>query len=416
VATTLPSGGPPPPAGFNPISKEFLDDPQRWLREARRGAPVFFAPDFGFWAITRFDDIDRVLTDHETFSSASLAMVPVPDEYADKVPPGFFATGALVSQDPPTHTSRRKLINKGFVRSRMAAMEQPIEALCHELIDGFAGGGHADLMTQYCYEVSLRSIVHLMGMPTDDLPLLRQLADDQGAVVSDTIKPMEHGERLERWERIVRARDYLARVAEERRERPGDDLVSTMVTAVGADGNPALTPGEAVTHLTELIFAGTDTTANLMSQMVRLLQEHPDQLAELKADASLWPQAIEEGLRVRSAANGIFRITTRDVEVAGVTIPARSICWVAITSAGHDAARFSEPERFDIHRANAADHIAFGKGRHFCMGAPLTRVEAPIGLRVLYERIPDLTVVAGQVYEYDPVLAAVILKRLQVTW
>jgi cytochrome P450 len=404
------------PAGFNPVSQEFLDDPQRWLRVARREQPVFQVPGFGFWAVTRYEDIDRALGDFKTFSSAAIAYVPVPDEYADRVPAGFFATGALVSQDPPQHTPRRKLINQGFARSRMAAMEAPIEAICHGLIDTFEADGSADLMTQYCYEVSLRSIVELMGLPTDDLPTLRQLADDQGAVVSDTIKPMEQEERLERWARIVAARDYLCDIAERRRADPGDDLISLMVSATDADGAPVLTSEQAVTHLTELVFAGTDTTANLMGAMVRLFSEHPDQLAAVRADPALWPAAVEEGLRVRSAANGIFRITTTDVEVSGVTIPAQSIVWLAIASAGHDEDVFADAERFDVHRADASKHISFGKGRHFCMGAPLTRVEAPIGLRVLYERLPDLQVVAGQDYVYDPVLVAVILKRLQVTF
>jgi cytochrome P450 len=189
-----------------------------------------------------------------------------------------------------------------------------------------------------------------------------------------------------------------------------------MVSATDADGEPVLSTEQAVTHLTELVFAGTDTTANLMASLVRLLDQHPDQLALLREDPSLWPGAIEEGLRVRSAANGIFRITTRDVDVAGVTFPAGSVCWLSIASAGQDAERYDDPSRFDIRRADNATHLSFGKGRHFCMGAPLTRVEAPIGLRVLYERLPDLTVVPDQTFRYDPILAAVVLEGLQVTW
>lgn len=377
---------------------------------------MFFSPEFGFWAITRYADIDRILSDHETFSSNSLAQVPVPDEYADKVPPGFFATGALVSQDPPRHTARRKLINRGFTRGKMTGMAQPIERICHTLIDGFEAEGRADLMARYCYEVSLRSIVALMGLPTDDLPRLRQLADDQGAVVSDQIKPMEHSERLERWERIVAARAYLAAIAEERRACPAGDLISTMGEATDEHGAPALTTDQIVTHLTELVFAGTDTTSNLMGALVRLLDAHPDVLAEVKAEPGLWPDAVEEALRIRSAAVGLFRITTRDVEVSGVTIPKGQIVWVGVTSAGHDENVFRAASRFDIHRSNAADHISFGKGRHFCLGAPLTRVEAPIAMRILYERLPDLAVVAEQNFEYDPVLVAVILKHLEVTW
>jgi cytochrome P450 len=407
---------PAPPDGFDLVGQAFLDNPRDWFRLARDQTPVFYSPQFGFWGLTRYEDVERALRDWETFSSASIAAVPVPDQFADRVPPGFFATGALISQDPPKHTARRKLINKGFARSRMASMVEPIERICNDLIDQFVDRGSCDLMGEYCYEVSLRSIVHLMGLPTDDLPLLRQLADDQGAVVSDVIKPMEEAERNERWERIVRARDYLTEVAQARRLQPGDDMVSTMMTAEGEDGNPALTAEQAVTHLTELIFAGTDTTANLMAFLVRLLDENQDQLRELKADPELWGRAVEEGLRVRSATNGLFRVTTRDAEVAGVTIPAGSVVWLGVASAGLDERVFDEPERFDIHRPNVSDHISFGKGRHFCIGSPLTRVEAPIGMRVLYERIPEIHVVAGQKIEYDPVLVAVITKRLLVEW
>jgi cytochrome P450 len=271
-------------------------------------------------------------------------------------------------------------------------------------------------MTQYCYEVSLRSIVQLLGMPTDDLPLLRQLADDQGAVVSDAIKPMEHEERLQRWGRIVTARAYLREVAGARRADPGLDMVSAIASAQDEQGEHLLSSDQVVSHLTELIFAGTDTTANLMAHMVMLFDENPEQLNAVKADPTLWPAAVEEGLRRRTPGIGIFRITKRETEVAGVVIPAGAFVWLALAAADHDESVFADPRRFDIHRANASEHISFGKGRHFCPGSPLTRIEAPIGLRTLYDRIPDLRVVPDQPLDYDPVLAALILKRLQVQW
>ncbi|HEY4098255.1 MAG TPA: cytochrome P450 [Baekduia sp.] len=332
--TTQPDAAPAPPPGFNPLSQEFIGNPFPMMERARRDCPVFYAADFGFWAITRYEDIERAFTDWETFSNNSLANVPVPEEFQDRVPEGFFATGSLISQDPPRHTARRKLINKGFVRSRMAAMEEPIERLAHRLIDEFIDDGAVDLMTRYCYQVSLGAIVHLMGMPSDDLPLMRQLVDDQGAVVSDAISPMTEQERRLRWQRIVRARDYLRDVVSSRRAEPQDDLITIMVSATGEDGDFLLTPDEVVTHLTELLFAGTDTTANLMGAMVQMFAEHPDQLALLKADPSRWPQAVEEGLRRRVPSNGIFRIATRDVEVAGITIPAGAVVYLAIASAG----------------------------------------------------------------------------------
>lgn len=407
---------PQAPPGFNPMSSEFLENPGDYLGRARTASPVFFAQEFGFWVILPSADIDKALTNWQEFSSGSLADVPVPDEYADRVPPGFFATGALVSQDPPEHTRRRSLINRGFVRGRMLALATPIEKICNDLIDGFIADGECDLMSRYCYEVSLRSIVLLMGMPTDDLPRLRQLVDDHGAAVSDAVRPMSTEERMQRWERIAGVRDYLASTAQARRANPGEDLVSAMAAATEEDGTPTLTADDIVTHLTELLFAGTDTTANLMASVVRMLDRYPDQLAALRADPDLWAAAVEEGVRVRPPANGVFRITTSDVTVAGVLIPAQSLVWVALASANHDPARFHRPESFDISRTNLGDHASFGKGRHFCMGAPLARMEAPIGLRVLYDRLPNLQLVADQSIEFDPNIIVVLLKRLLVTW
>jgi cytochrome P450 len=148
-----------------------------------------------------------------------------------------------------------------------------------------------------------------------------------------------------------------------------------------------------------------------------LLDEYPDQLDAVKSDPALWPQAVEEGLRRRMPGIGIFRITKHQTEVAGVTIPARALVWLALSAADHDETVFPEPRRFDIHRSNAGDHLSFGKGRHFCPGAPLTRVEAPIGLRVLYNRIPSLRVVPDQRITYDPVLGVPpMIKHLRVRW
>ncbi len=170
-----------------------------------------------------------------------------------------------------------------------------------------------------------------------------------------------------------------------------------------------------MTHLTELVFAGTDTTANLMAATVRILDSRPELLAELRSKPELWSPALEEALRLNAGSNGIFRITTKDVEVAGTTIPARSVVYLSLASAGHDESVFPNPRQFDMDRPNLAEHVGFGKGRHFCMGAPLTRVEAPIGMRLLYERLPGLRV-SEQTFEYDPIVAAVVLKHLRVTW
>jgi cytochrome P450 len=165
-----------------------------------------------------------------------------------------------------------------------------------------------------------------------------------------------------------------------------------------------------------MIAAGNDTTANLMAHMVMFFSEDPDALAEVRRDAAVMANAVEEGLRRRGSAPGHFRIATRDVEVAGTAIPAGSLLWLVYISAGHDEEHFPAPRAFDVHRANADHHLAFGRGRHMCMGAPLARLMARVGLQALYERIPALRMVPDQRLDYLPNLTVLTLKRLAVSW
>jgi cytochrome P450 len=230
------------------------------------------------------------------------------------------------------------------------------------------------------------------------------------------LRPISEEERLERWSRIAEARRYYAAVADDRRASPRDDLITEMVMARDESGRPLLSDHQIVTHIMELIAAGNDTTANLMGHTVLFLDETREQVEELRCDPSLWPNAVEEGLRRRGSSVMNFRLTTRDVELGGIAIPAGSVIGVMFACAGHDETHFPNPRAFDIHRANASSHLSFGKGRHVCMGAPLARVLARNGLQTLYERIPDLRVVPGQTLEYVPTYTAVTLKRLDVEW
>jgi cytochrome P450 len=166
----------------------------------------------------------------------------------------------------------------------------------------------------------------------------------------------------------------------------------------------------------EIVTAGTDTTAQLTAHMIQLFDQHPDQLYLVLGDPSLWENAVEEGLRRRGTNLGVFRKTTREVEIAGVRIPAKSLVWSLVGGAGHDETHFPDPERFDVRRENAAEHLSFGKGRHFCLGAPLARLETRLALQRLYERLGRLRLVADQEILYKPVLKNYILESMLVEW
>ncbi len=410
--------------GFDPLGEDFLADPYPILEQARRERPVFYYPGLDFWVITRQEDLVTAVNDFETFSSRAMGTVPPPEDLKDRVH-GNIVNDAFIAIDPPQHTVSRKNANKAFTRGRIAALEDDIARISHELIDGFIDQGRCDIMHDFCYPLSLRVIVQLLGMPPEDMPKFRQWTEDLFSVMApvdandpDAVatKPMPEDERRRRWSNMAEAREYYTAFVHDRIEHPRDDLVSALVQVTDDEGNRAIPVDRVITHIMELVAAGNDTTANLMGHMVMFFGEEPEQFAQVKADPSLMANAVEEGLRKRGTSPGLFRITTRDVEIGGTTIPKGSLVWLVYVSAGHDEALFDDPRRFDIHRPNADKHMSFGRGRHMCMGAPLARLEARVGLNVLFERIPNIRVVPDLELVYLPVMTVLTLQSLLTEW
>jgi cytochrome P450 len=409
--------------GFDPLSQEFLARPYEVLIKAQTEQPVFFYPTVGLWCISKRADILEVLADTETFSSAS-AMAPAPPEVADRISADFFAD-ATIAMDAPRHTVSRRALNKAFTPRRVAALEPQITEIANDLIDGVADETRFDLIDRFTNPLSLRIMLRLLGFPDDDLPKFVQWAQDVMTLLSPRtqvpqddfdgpVKPLPRAELIERWGRVADEREYLFEQIKARIESPTDDFTSALVHGATGEAGTALSPAQIATHIMELLTAGTDTTSSLIGHIVALLSEEPEQVDELLADPSKWENAVEEGLRRRGSSLGMFRKTTRAATLSGVEIPADSLVFVLIAAIGVDPERFEDPLKFDINRPNAKDHLDFGRGRHFCLGAPLARLEARVGLRTLYERLPDLVAVTGQELEYTEALQTFLLRHLQV--
>lgn len=204
---------------FDPLTHDFLRDPYPALERARRERPVFYYEPLDFWVVTRYDDVVAILADHETFSSRSMGVVPPPPELADRVSENLFAD-AFIGLDPPEHTVSRKNANRWFTRGRVAALEPTVQALAHELVDGFAGDGEAELMGAYCYPLTLTVIVRMLGLPEADMPRFRAWTEDLFAVMSPTAadadgerptKPMPDAECRRRWRAWPRPGSTTAR-------------------------------------------------------------------------------------------------------------------------------------------------------------------------------------------------------------
>jgi cytochrome P450 len=421
--------GVPTLAGFDPLAPEYLADPRAFMLRAQQECPVFYYEPLDFWVVTRYEDIAAVLRDWQTFSSRAFRAVPVPPKLRDRIPeaqrriPEDIITCNFINLDPPAHTVERRSAQKAFTRKLIAGTEGRIREVANELIDGFVAVGRCDLMQDFSYKLSLQVIVELIGLPTGTMPKFRDWIDDFFSLMApanlggdEQAQVLAVGEIERRYARVAEAHAFFVEFLEARRREPRDDLATAMILATGSDGNPAMTDTQIIAHLIELTAAGSDTTANLLGHMVWLFTRQPEALAVIRDDPSLWENAIEEGLRRSVVTTHLFRITTRDVEIRGVTIPAGSKVAAPVPAANTDESVFPDPSRFDPRRPNADQHLAFGSGRHLCMGAPLARLEARAALQELYRRIPDIAADLDQQLEFVPAITTPGLKRLAVSW
>lgn len=407
-----------PSIEFEPLSPQFLRDPSVFFERARREAPVFFhpGPPAPFWVITKYDDVERILTDPETFSSKVLGNVEIPEQYRDRLPDDYFKN-IIKALDPPEHTPVRKMLQKGFRRPRMLAMEDEIQRTADDLVEELLPRGECDVLKDYARPMTLLTILRHLRLPDDDLDAVVQLGDDLLALFTDGVNPMEPDVRAATWMRYMAISGQYEQIAAERAALPDDeDTLAMMAHQTGEDGCPIRTPQLLGLDIIVLLTAGMDTTTNLICEVVKLLDDNPDQRDLLREDPSLIPQACEEGLRWRGSSVGQMRVATKDVEIRGQQIPAGSLVWAALASANHDEDRFPEPRKFDIRRENASEHLGFGKGTHFCVGAPLGKLEARIAIETLLDRIPDLRVPPQEI-RYVPSLGVTVnLVGMRVEW
>jgi cytochrome P450 len=411
---------------FNPLAPDYLRDPYPILEAARREQPVFLAPQLGIWVVTRYEDLLAVTADWQTFSQSAARLMPVPAEIRDRVTEDWFEE-AFMNADPPVHTVARKAVNAGFTRSRILAMEPRMRETAHRLIDGFAADGRCEFMSQYAYPMGATTLATFVGLPVADMPRLKAWAQDllilaypRNAAVpgSEEIigKDMSHAELVERWTRMAECREYLHEQIRRRVEHPQEDLISTLVHLRDDAGEPALKTERIVTHLIDLIAAGTDTVAPLTAQLLKFLIEDPEQFEAVRSDSSLLENAVEEALRARGTGNLLLRYTSRAAEIGGVPIPAGSVVALSYAAGGRDEEKFACPHQFDVRRAGASDHLAFGRGRHFCIGAPLARAQARISVEAMLERLPDLRLAPGQRLDYHSAIGVFMLQAIAFEW
>jgi cytochrome P450 len=362
-----------------------------WYADARANHPVARDKQSGVWHVFRYADVSTVLADPASYSSDLTGLFPSQEDF------DLFQRGNFVRMDPPQHRKLRVLVSKAFTPRLVAGLEPRIAQVTNALLDEVDGAEPWDLVDRLAYPLPVTVIAELLGVPAADQPTFRRWADAMFEDIDPTVLP--DAELMEsRAQPLREMNGYLLEHIRARRAAPRDDLISHL-TVAEADGQ-RLTDEEMVGFVGLLLLAGHITTTLLLSNAVSCLDEFPEAAAAVRADRGLIPAAVEEVLRLRTPFSRLVRRTTREVALGGQAIPADRVMMLWVTSANRDAQHFPEPDRFDLHRQPNA-HVTFGHGIHFCLGAPLARLEAKVALGIMLDRFAELSVVDGAEW-HDP--------------
>src|SRR5688500_9588852 len=365
----------------------------------RESAPVFKDEQSGSWQVFRYADVERVLSDHGTFSSRFGG--------DDPSEAGQLFAASLVTTDPPRHRQLRSLVSQAFTPKAVEALAPRISTLTEDLLDTIVSAGTADLIEDLAYPRPVIVIAELMGIPAEDRDRFKHWSD---VIVSQTQSGVPNADQSTTNREMA---EYFLALIEHRRSRPGNDLISNLLLAE-IDGQK-LSVAELLGFCSLLLVAGNETTTNLIGNAVLCFTETPEITERLRAEPALLPQAIEEVLRYRSPVQSMYRVTAGDTTLGGVPIPAGAPLVAWIGSANRDERQFEHAEQFDVDRGPIR-HLAFGHGIHFCLGAPLARLEARIALRAVLARLPGLAVTHGSRLQRMDSTIVYGLKELPVSW
>jgi pimeloyl-[acyl-carrier protein] synthase len=376
-------------AVFNPLTPEFHADPYPFYRKLRESDPVHLSP-LGLWVLTRYDDCVTSLRDPRFGRDGFEAILAA--QYGEESATGRLPRSMLF-RDPPDHTRLRSLVNRAFTPRVIEGMREQIQGVVDGLLDRVSGRGRMDVIGDLAYPLPVTVICDMLGVPVGDHEQIRDWSADIIRSL-DAIGIPSDPTIVERG-RVGRQgiADYFRGLLPERRRRPRADLLSSLIAA--EEAGDRLTEGELLATCVLLFIAGHETTVNLIGNGLLALLRHPAELERLQARPELIGSAVEELLRFDSPVQRTARITNAEVEVGGKTIPSGAFVVTAIGAANRDPAHFPDPDRLDIGRADNR-HIAFGFGIHFCLGAPLARVEGQLALSALIRRMPRLRLGAGE--------------------
>lgn len=363
---------------FDPYDVDINANPYPVFARLREEAPLYYNAQHDFYAVSRYEDVNRGIVDHGTYSSAKGAILEL--IRADFPIP----SGVLIFEDPPIHDIHRKLLARMFTPRKIALLEQKIRNYCVESLDAVVGAGRFDFVTDFGAVMPMKTISALIGIPEADQVAVRDHVT--GQMKTEAGKPMKAAE-----EGLVSG-DIFADYIDWRVDNPSDDIMTELLNVEFVDEQGVtrrLTRDELLIYLNVVAGAGNDTTTRLIGWAAKVLAEHPDQRRQLVEDPPLIPKAVEELVRFEPPAPHVARYVTRDVEIHGQTVPQGAVMMMLIGAANRDPRQFPpDGEVFDIHREQRA-HLGFSVGAHYCLGSSLARLEGRIALEEILKRFPE---------------------------
>ena len=402
---------------YDLYSQDFFANAYATFAEMRKNDPVVCQPGLDgetpIWFVTRYEEAEAVLLDDERFVrdprlaftrdrlAAFMADFPEALEWVDS---------HMLNRDGDDHRRLRRLVSKAFTPRMIEQLRPRIQEIADDLLDPVVAAGEMELVSTFAFPLPITVIAELLGVPAADREKFREWSD---AFVRPALEPDEQARTLESMAQFV---VYLQELFETRRDEPGEDLVSALVAV--EDGGDTLSPQELSSMVSLLIVAGHETTVSLIGNAMVALLTHPEQRALLESDPSLFPRAVEELIRYDGPVERTLnRWAAVDVELGGQTIRRGESVIVILGAGDRDPERFDAPDELDFTAARGARHLGFGRGSHFCLGAPLARLEAEIALATLLRRLPGLRLaIAPEELRWRPVPLFRSLVELPVAW
>ena len=370
-------------------SPDFVQDPYPVYRALHAAAPVYWCEPWGAWLLTGYDDVMTTYQSPDVFANQGrmeALLRHLPTKTWDELAPlrQHFSSG-LIHTDPPDHTRLRLLVTKAFSPRVIETMRTRIQGVVDSLLDSVQLNAKMDVISDLAFPLPATVISELLGIPVEDREQFRYWAkaitgfQGTGQAKADVA--------LRAQENLLEVRQYFSEIFAQRRREPQDDLISALVTA--EEQGDKLNEAELVSTCTTLLLAGHETTTCLIANGILTLLKLPDQLDELRSNPSLLPSAIDEVLRYETPLQRGFKLVAKEAQIRGRKIKKGQMVLQMLGAANRDPAYFPDPDRFDIRR-NGTRNFAFGHGIHFCLGAPLARLEGEIAIRTVIERLPKL--------------------------